>query len=442
MLPRRRPPRSPFRRGECYTSGMTRWRRAAAVLAAAGLVLALSGCPVGQEDRAPEPTPTAADPGPVRPTDPSTDLPGYPGPPTGGPPSAGPATQVRAAIDLTAATPGTFARVVSAVAVPDGGAYALLAPADRALPQSLVTLRGDAIAGTVTLPRVADVWDMHVAEDGSVLVVGDLGAEGLGLRAVDPATGAVRTAVLLAASDDVRSSTGRSALDAGSGRLHLVLSTVTDAGVREALLAVDVATGRVVGERDLADDVAASSAYPMGDQLAGLLPRPAGGVTLVFDASPTEVPQNRIPTLLRYDADLQPAGGAARVTGLSEGAETQSVTGAADGTVFLLVTVEAGSWLLAVPDGGGAGPLLAELADRVYGYALVVDPAQVWAVLPAPIGVRAVDLTTGEALLPEGLGCYHRLDVRALLPAPTGALAIGECDSPREDTQFLWFLTP
>jgi hypothetical protein len=98
--------------------------------------------------------------------------------------------------------------------------------------------------------------------------------------------------------------------------------------------------------------------------------------------------------------------------------------------------------LLAVPDGGGAGPLLAQLEDRVYGYALAVEPGQAWAVLPSPVGARSVDLTTGEPLPPIGFECYRRLDVRDLFPAGAGALAIGECDSPRADTQFLWFLGP
>jgi hypothetical protein len=422
---------------------MTGWRRLAAAGAAAGLALALSGCPADEEDdRTPEPAPSAVDTGPVRPTDPSTDLPAYTGPPSGGPSTAGPVTRVRAAVDLTPATPGTFARVVSAVAGPDGGAFALLTPADRALPQSLVTLRGDAIAGVVPVPRVEDVWGMHVLDDGSVAVTGRLAGEGYGLRVVDPATGAVRTTVLLSPGDDVRSSTGRSAVSATATRLYVFLSVVTDAGVLEALLVVDPGTGQVLAERDLADDVGAVSTFPVRDQLAGLLPRPSGGVTLVFDASPTEVPEDRIPTLLRYDAALDPVGGPSRATGLSEGAETQSVTGAADGTVFLLVAVEDGSWLLAVPDGGGAGPLLAQLEDRVYGYALTVEPAQVWAVLPSPVGVRAVDLTSGEALGPVGFECYRRLDVRDLYPTDGGAIAIGECDSPREDSQFLWFLAP
>ena len=64
--------------------------------------------------------------------------------------------------------------------------------------------------------------------------------------------------------------------------------------------------------------------------------------------------------------------------------------------MFLLVAVDDGAWVLGVPDGGGAGPLLAQLEDRIYSYALVVEPAQVWAVIPAPTGAAAVDLTTGE----------------------------------------------
>ena len=134
----------------------------------------------------------------------------------------------------------------------------------------------------------------------------------------------------------------------------------------------------------------------MGRQLAGLVARPDGGATLVFDASPTEVAEQRIPTLLTYDAGLRPVGGPVRATGLAEGAETQSVSGGVDGTVFLLVAVDDGAWVLGVPDGGGAGPLLAQLEDRIYSYALVVEPAQVWAVIPAPTGAAAVDLTTGE----------------------------------------------
>ena len=40
------------------------------------------------------------------------------------------------------------------------------------------------------------------------------------------------------------------------------------------------------------------------------------------------------------------------------------------------------------------------------------------------------------------VGCTPKLDVRNLYPAARGALMIGECDTPREDTQMLWFLGP
>lgn len=112
--------------------------------------------------------------------------------------------------------------------------------------------------------------------------------------------------------------------------------------------------------------------------------------------------------------------------------------------MFLLVEVQDGTWVLAVPDAAGAGPVLVQLTDRIYDYALVVEPAEVWALLPAAEGARALDLTTGEIRGPVRLGCTPRLDVRAYLPAAggAGALLVGECDTPREDTQLLWILGP
>jgi hypothetical protein len=331
---------------------------------------------------------------------------------------------------------------VAAVGAPDEGAYVLLSPTDRDLPQSLVTVSGAfSIAGSVPVPRVDDVWGMHLLADGSVAVTGRL-ADGYGLEVVDPATGAARTTVLAPEEDGAVVETGRSALAPDSSTLYQFMATENENGSSERLFALDAATGRVLAHRDLADDVAAASQYPVGRQLGGLVTRPDGGATLVFDASPTGVPQDRIPTLLSYDAELRPAGPPVRATGLAEGAETQSVSGAADGTVFLLVAVRDGAWILAIPDGGGAGPLLAQFKGHVYGYALVVEPAQVWAVLPAAAGAVAVDLTTGELRGPLVVGCAPRLDVRALYPATGGALMIGECDTPREDTQLLWFLGP
>ena len=55
-------------------------------------------------------------------------------------------------------------------------------------------------------------------------------------------------------------------------------------------------SGAVLDERDLADDVAAVSRTPAGSEVAGLVARPGGGVTLAFDATPdatSERPRSR-----------------------------------------------------------------------------------------------------------------------------------------------------
>ena len=427
---------------------MTGRRRLAAVALAACVLATVTGCPAAAE------RPDTSDPTssgevlPARPTGASTDLPAYAGPPAGAPPSRGPLTTVVAAVDLTPATPRVFARTAGAVAAPGGGAYVVLTPADRDLPQTLVTVGATGgITGTAPMPRVDDVWGLHVLADGTVAVAGHVragDAPGYGFRVADPAGGEVRTTIAAPAEQGTASAIGASALLPGGSTLYLFVSTDTLAGTRERLLAVDVASGRVLAERNLGADVAAASSQPVGRQFGGLVPRPSGGVTLVFDASPTDDATARIPTLQAFDAALVPVGGPVRATELAEGAEIQAVAGAADGTVFLLVEVDEGTWVLAVPDGGGAGPLLGQLHERIYNYALVVEPAQVWALLPAPVGARSVDLTTGEETRPLAFGCQPRLDVQGLQPSADGlgALAFGECDTPREDTQMLWLLGP
>ncbi|UOY01924.1 hypothetical protein [Blastococcus sp. PRF04-17] len=425
---------------------MTRADTRTAALALALTAGLLAGCTSGS-DGEPEPTASSSpgSPLPARPTDASTDLEPYRGPPDDAPGSLGPLTTLRGVLDLTAATPGVFARADAAVATPDGGAVVLLTPRDPDLPHQVVSVAPGSLAvlASVPLPRMHDVWDVHLADDGAVVVSGQLrtpdgGASGFSV--VDPATGAVSSRVVVPLRRGTVSATGRSAL--AGGALYLFSTVERDDGVDERLVAVDVRTGVVVEDRDVTDDVAAVSQAPVGRQLAGLVARPDGGVTVAFDASPTEVLTDRIPTLLRFDASLRPDGKGVRATDLAEGAETQAVAATPDGTVFLLVEVDEGGWILAIPEGGGAGPLLAQIEDRIFTYALVVEPAQVWALIPAAEGVRAVDLTTGEVRGSILLGCSPRLDVRALLPAPGGALLIGECDTPREDTQLLWFVGP
>ena len=410
-----------------------------------GLLLLLTGCPGSPPSADGPPTPSSALP--ARPTTPPPPV--YEGPPPDAPPSAGPLTTVRAAVDLTPAIPGYFSRAEAAVAAPDGGAYVVVSPEQPGPRQQLVTVAGAAggfaIVRSVAIPEIADVSAAHLLPDGTVAVTGRLQAAavpggGYGFHVVDPVTGAARTTSFPYGTGAV-SSFGRTALSPDGATLYLFLSVVTQPVTRERLVAVDPLSGAVRAEHDLTDDVAAVSRTPAGGEVGALVARPAGGVTLAFDATPEATRSERIPTLLVFDARLEPVGDPVEVTTLSEGGETQAIAGTPDGTVFVVVEVTEGAWILAVPDAGGAGPVLVQLADHLYDYALTVEPGQVWALLPAYEGARAVDLTTGEIRGPVDVGCPGQ-DVRAMVPAPDGALLIGECNSPRTRTQMLWFLGP
>jgi hypothetical protein len=85
---------------------------------------------------------------------------------------------------------------------------------------------------------------------------------------VDPVTGAVRTTVVAAAGDGDVSVVGGSALVAGGPTLYLFASVQDDDGTREVLAEVDVGSGRTVVDRDLDEDVAAASRYPVGRRSA------------------------------------------------------------------------------------------------------------------------------------------------------------------------------
>jgi hypothetical protein len=303
-----------------------------------------------------------------------------------------------------------------------------------------------AIIRSVPVPPLDAVVGVHLLADGTVAITGRLqpGGDprgGYGLAVVDPVTGAARTTTVVPYGKGAASAFGRSALGPDGRTLYLFVSVTTSSATRERLLAVDATTGEVLLERDLAADVAAASRAPAGHEAAGLMARPDGGATLVFDALPDRSRPERIPTLLTFDAQLEPVGGPVEITTLAEGAETQAVAAGTDGTVFLVVEVTEGAWILAVPDGGGAGPVLVQLDDHLYDYSMAVEAGQVWAVLPAFEGVRAVDLTTGEIRGPLDVGCPGQ-DVRAVFPGTGGAVLIGECNSPRTRTQMLWLVGP
>jgi hypothetical protein len=416
--------------------------RAVVVLAA---LLVLTGCPASPPSADPPATSSSSAELPGRPTGPP--LPVYAGPPAGGPASAGPLTTLRAAVDLTPAIPGFFSRAEAAVPAPDGGAYVVVTPEQAGAEPQLVTVAGgtSTIARSVPIPEIADVSGLHLLPDGTLAITGRLQAAGVpgggyGFHVVDPVTGAARTTSFPYGEDAV-SSFVRSALAPDGRTLYLFASVVTQPTTAEGLVAVDPASGAVLAGQDLGDDVGAVSKMPAENEVAGLVARPGGGVTLAFDAAPSPTSSARVPTLLTFDARLEPVGEPVGVTTLSEGGETQAIAAGVDGTVFLVVEVTEGAWILAVPDAGGAGPVLVQLADHLYDYAFAVEPAQVWGLLPAYEGARAVDLTTGEIRPPVDVGCPGQ-DVRALVPAPDGALLIGECNSPRTRTQMLWFLGP
>ena len=442
------------------SGGADGWGRRLAVAVLTAVVLTtLTGCPLGEQT--PPETATSASgrpgrpdgaPAPSRETDASTGLYRYDGPPADGPPSAGPLTRVVAAVDLTPALPEAFSRVEHAVPAPGSRVHVLLTPVESTVPPSLGTVGpvgGDvAVTSAMPLPGVDDVWGMHALPGGRVALTGSLRSadgrrQGFGTAVVDPATGDLGITVAVLATEGTDAAFGRSAVSPDGKTLYLFVSTVTAAGARERLFAVDLVGETVARERDLAPDVAAASESPARHELTGMVALPRGGVTLVLDASPDATRPERIPTLLTYTHWFEPVGRPVRVTSLAEQARTQAVAGGIDGTTFLVVEVgHGGSWIMAVPPGGGAGPVLAQLDDP-YDDALVVEPAQVWGLLPSPDGARPVDLTTGELRESVDLGC-PRPDVRGIFPGADGtrALLVGECSSPSARTQMLWIVGP
>jgi hypothetical protein len=358
---------------------------------------------------------------------------------------------VRAAVELTPGTAGTSYDADTVVAAPGGGAYVSLAPEDGGAARQLVTVGriGSALGvlRSVPTPGIRSVWGLYRSGDGRLVIAGRVGAVGpgqggYGFDVVDPVSGDIREHVVVPYAVGTIFSFGRSAVSADGHTLYLFLSVDLGQAADERLLAVDVASGAVHTDRRLAADLRPVSLTPVGNGVAGLVARPHGGVTMAFDAMPASGPLREIPTLLTYDAGLHPVGSAVPVIERADGAQTSAVAGAADGTVFLSVQVEQEAWILAVADRGGAGPVLAQVPKSRYDDALVVEPAQVWALMPAPAGARAIDLTDGTLGAPVDLGCVWQ-DVRAIASAGDGsALLVGVCNSSTTRTQMLWVVGP
>lgn len=406
---------------------------------------AVDGSAPGSGGSAGPAEPPAGSPGSTPPGRNFHPLPPYQGPPAGGPPSAGPLTTVQAAVDLTPG--GASYRAEEVVAAPGGGAYVSLAPDDGGAARRLATVgrSGSALAvlRSVPTPGVASLWGLYRSAGGQVVLTGRVGAVGpgrggYGFDVVEPVSGRIREHVVVPYAAGTTYSFGRSGMSADGRTLYLFVSVDLGPVADERLLAVDIATGAVRADRHLGADLGPVSLTPIGNAVSGVVARPHGGVTLAFDAMPASAPLQEIPTLLSYDAGLRPVGPAVRVLDRGDGAQTRAVADGADGTVFLSVQVAQQAWVVAVADRGGPGPVLAQVAKSRYDDALTVEPGQVWALMPAPEGARAIDLTNGTFGPPVDLGCDWQ-DLSAIAAGSDGAaLLIGVCNSARTRTQMLW----
>ena len=367
-------------------------------------------------------------------------------------PDAGPAPPpsppaiVQAAVDLSAAVPGVPVTGSAAVGTPDGGAYVLLTSTDLGRPAYLATVGGEhAVTGTMPITRLRPVWGMHALGDGTVLVAGQFsGPEaGFGFLVADPATGRTRTSVLIPFEEGTDLAQGESAVSADGTTVHLLLRSFEDGRQLNLLVAADVATGAVHAGRDLFLEVREVSRAGLGPYTAWLFARPDGGVGLVFDAYPAEAGIHGVPTLLRYDAVLEPEGPAVAMTELSDRAQLQAATATADGTVYVSAEVDDGTWVLTVPPGASTATRMTTLPGRDYGDALVVGPTRDWAALTTERGARTVNLATAGTA-PLELGCPAPPDVTVLEPGPggVGALVVGRCENRPPSPPTLWLTRP
>ena len=357
----------------------------------------------------------------------------------------GPLTTLLATVDLSPAVPGVPTTATAAVGTPDGGAVVLLSPPDPAVPQVLATVArtgtGYAVTGSVPVPRLRPVWDLHVLADGTVLVSGQFRGEqpGYGYLSVDPAGGEVRETVVIPFEDGTDLAFGSSVLSPDEETVTLFLSSFVDGRRLDLLMSAAASDGRILGGRDLFEEVRAVSESGIGPWSTWLFARPDGGVTVVFDAYPPGAGILGVPTAVRYDELLEPVGRPVTLTRAAASAQLRAVAGAPDGTVFVRVEAQERNWLLALPPAGSAGTPLLDLGGQDADDAIVVDPVRGWVLLPARGGARAIDLATGGST-PVDVGCPVEID--QLLPGRGGAsaLILGRCGARGSGNPTLWVL--
>jgi hypothetical protein len=370
-------------------------------------------------------------------------------PPDGEPPSPPPPTTLTAAVDLSTAVPGVPVAGTAAVATADGGAVVLLNSTDLGRPAYLATVGhvdgGLAVTATSTIPRLRPVWGLHALGDGRVVVTGEFAGQepGYGFLLVDPTTGRTRSFVAIPFEEGTDLARGASAVSADGTTVHLLLSSFVDGRQLNLLVAVDAATGEVLVGRDLFLEVREVSRAGIGPYTAWLFPRPEGGVSVVFDAYPARSGVHGVPTVLRYDAALEPDGPAVALTGRSDRAQLQAAAVAADGTVWISAETPDATWLLDLPPDASARTSRLAVAGQNYADGLAIAPNHDWAMAVTEDGARSVDLATGGTARLD-VGCPAPLNVAVVAPGvgDVGVLVVGRCTARPPSPPMLWMTRP
>ncbi|SEP28805.1 hypothetical protein [Trujillonella endophytica] len=387
---------------------------------------------------------STTDDGPADP--PILDYPGVGGLPAAdtpaGPPPASTALSDEYLGILDAAAPLGPDGDVYTVAPGPGGSVVALAGFDAARPAVVAEYvpgpGGPQLARSVEIPPVDDYSDLHVAPDGTVLVLGQVVDGDGSTLLVRIAPGATEAQVLTVATGAEAYSGGPapiegSALGPDGTTLAVTVNDYPGDVPFGRLLTVDAATGVVTADHQLELGAAnRSTALEVAF-------RPDGGIALLALADLDDDGNVGDAVLAGYDADLRPDGEAVRLSGRSD-AWALDLHLLDDGSAVVLVDGGplGGSDLALFVVRDGAVTLGADLdqleAERV-PEAVAVAPDGRTAAVPYTDDGRAalatVDLATGEVVADVQLCGAEGVTVYAYAVA-SGVAALAACTDVAE----------